>query len=82
MRSAMGPREWEAVMTDLPRFQIAKGDPDECYRQYHGAALVAWVFSGADCWLSRRSRERFAACASTPQATSDQPYPSLAENAP
>lgn len=45
-------------MTDHPRFQIANGGSDQCYRQYHGAALVAWVLSAADWWLSRRSRRR------------------------
>lgn len=42
-------------MTDHPRFQTAKCSPDLCYRQHHGAALVGWVLSAADWWLSRRS---------------------------
>ena len=53
-------------MTDHPRFQIVHCSPEQCYRQYHGAALVTWVFSAAEWWLSRRSRRRFAAGASAP----------------
>jgi hypothetical protein len=41
-------------MTDHPRFQIANNPPDDCYRQHHGAALVAWVFRAADWWLKHR----------------------------
>jgi len=65
------------VMTDLPRFQIDNCCPEQCYRQYHGAALVAWVISAADWWLRCRSGRRFAVGALAPQSTSDQPYPSL-----
>lgn len=43
-------------MTDHPRFQMVNAEPDRCYRQYHGAALVTWVLSAADWWLSRRPR--------------------------
>ena len=41
-------------MTDYPQFQTANGEPDRCYRQYHGAALVALVFRAADWWLKHR----------------------------
>lgn len=41
-------------MTDHPRFQMADDAPDECYRQHHGAVLVAWVFRAADWWLTHR----------------------------
>lgn len=41
-------------MTDHPRFQIVNGEPDRCYRQYHGSALVALVFKAADWWLKHR----------------------------
>ena len=43
-------------MTDHPRFQSATGGPDRFYRQYQSAALVAWVLSAPDWWLSRRPR--------------------------
>ena len=69
-------------MTDHPRFQIVTNDPDWCYREHHGTALVAWVFGAADWWLSRRARRPFAAGASAPQSTSDLPYPSLVESTP
>ena len=41
-------------MTDHPRFRMADGGPDKCYRQHHGAALVEWVFRAADWWLKHR----------------------------
>jgi hypothetical protein len=41
-------------MTDYPRFQMARGEPDECHRHYHGAPLVEWVLRAADWWLKRR----------------------------
>ena len=41
-------------MTDRPRFQVASSLPDDCYRQHHGAALVAWAFRAADWWLKHR----------------------------
>ena len=34
-------------MTDHPRFQIVTSEPDWCYREHHGAALVAWLFGAA-----------------------------------
>ena len=40
-------------MTDRPRFQMADGAHDECYRHHHGAVLVAWVFRVADWWLKQ-----------------------------
>jgi hypothetical protein len=55
-------------MTDHPRFQIASGCSDQCFRQYHGAALVAWVFKATDWWLSRRPRAGLAVCASASQS--------------
>jgi hypothetical protein len=42
-------------MTDYPRFQMARGEPDECHRHYHGAALVERVLRAADWWLKRRN---------------------------
>ena len=48
-------------MTDHPRFRIVTAEPDQCYRSYHGAALVTWALGAADWWLDRRSPERFAA---------------------
>ena len=41
-------------MTDYPRFQIANSEPDDCHRQYHGGALVEWVFRAAGWWLKHR----------------------------
>jgi hypothetical protein len=41
-------------MTDYPRFQMARRQPDDCFRQHHGAALVACVFHVADWWLEHR----------------------------
>ena len=70
-------------MTDHPRFQIVTAEPDQRYRAYHGAALVAWVLGAADWWLDRRSPERFfAPRVSEPQATSNQRHPSLMESTP
>ena len=47
-------------MADHPRFQIGTAAPDQCYRSYHGAALMTWVLGAADWWLDRRSPERLA----------------------
>jgi hypothetical protein len=41
-------------MTDHPRFQLARSEPDHCYRQHHGAVLVELTFRIADWWLKRR----------------------------
>ena len=43
-------------MTHHPRFQIVTNDPEWCYREHHGAALVAWMLCAAYWWLSRRAR--------------------------
>ena len=64
-------------MTDHPRFQIANGGSDRCYRQYHGAAVVEGVLRAADWWVGRRSRAPLAA----PRPTSDQTAPIRVENA-
>jgi hypothetical protein len=48
------PTSRNRVMTDHPRFQIANREPDECHRQFHGGALVEWVFRVADWWLEHR----------------------------
>ena len=41
-------------MTDHPRFQVARNQPDDCHRQHHGAALVECAFRVADWWLKHR----------------------------
>jgi hypothetical protein len=46
-------------MTDHPRFQMAESAGDRCYRQYHGAPQVEFVFRLVDWWLGHR-RRRFS----------------------
>ena len=41
-------------MTDCPRFHMARGRPDDCHRQRHGAALVECAFRLAEWWLKHR----------------------------
>ena len=41
-------------MTDYPRFQMPREEPDICHRHHFGAALVEWVFRAADWWLLHR----------------------------
>lgn len=50
-------------MTDHPRFSRVTGGPDSAYRNYHGAALVGWVFRLVDSARASRLRaEAMADC--------------------
>lgn len=56
-------------MTDHPRFQPFRGQPDEVYRHYHGAPIVALVLALAERW-QRRSPPAYGTFASwKPQPT-------------
>ena len=41
-------------MTDYPRFQARRADPEHAFRGYHGARQVELVLRLADRWLQHR----------------------------
>jgi hypothetical protein len=50
-------------MTDHPRFERVRGEPDVAHAAYHGGALVSLVFRLADRWMGRRQQSEAPAAA-------------------
>jgi hypothetical protein len=48
-------------MTDYPRFEPFKGDPDVAHEAYHGGPLVSLVFRLVDHWMGKRQHRLKAA---------------------
>jgi hypothetical protein len=46
----------EAAMTDYPRFEPVRGEPDTAHEAYHGGSLVSLVFRLVDRWRGRTQR--------------------------
>jgi hypothetical protein len=53
-------------MTDHPRFELVRGEPDRAHLNYNGGAVVDWVLRLIDWWLAVRKGDQPA---SSPSAS-------------